>query len=164
MAEVKPHDDIPVTPIGKSFLISLPSRLDMGSLPTERGESSSGPSLQSAQKVLKSVLSSWIETLSFRHLEAGFGMIKHGHLKLSLPQTCCRCEIEHCRHDHLPSSPSHFVFTCLHEGQSLSPAVLSSVRASRGKISLPFLRFNLGNPFCSQTSIFKPFHEDFPCL
>lgn len=27
--------------------------------------------------MLKSVLSSWIETLSSGHLEAGFGMIKH---------------------------------------------------------------------------------------
>jgi hypothetical protein len=49
----------------------------MGSQSVEHGESSSGPSLQFAKKVLKSVLSSWIETLSSGHLEAGFGMVKH---------------------------------------------------------------------------------------
>ncbi|XXG59166.1 hypothetical protein AAC387_Pa04g1294 [Persea americana] len=43
----------------------------------ERGETSSGPSLQYAKRVLKSILSSWIETLSYGYLEAGFGMIKH---------------------------------------------------------------------------------------
>ena len=35
----------PVAPIGKSFLITLPTVHDMGSRPTEHGESSSGPSL-----------------------------------------------------------------------------------------------------------------------
>eukprot|EP00268_Persea_americana_P010747 TRINITY_DN14386_c0_g1_i2.p1 TRINITY_DN14386_c0_g1~~TRINITY_DN14386_c0_g1_i2.p1 ORF type:complete len:131 (+),score=28.88 TRINITY_DN14386_c0_g1_i2:31-393(+) len=50
---------------------------DRGSQPMERSETSSRPSLQYAKRVLKSVLSSWIETLSSGHLEAGFGMIKH---------------------------------------------------------------------------------------
>ncbi|XXG53587.1 hypothetical protein AAC387_Pa03g1666 [Persea americana] len=52
---------------------------DRGSWPMERGETSSGPSLQYAKKVLKSVLSSWIKTLSSGHFKAGFGMIKHVH-------------------------------------------------------------------------------------
>ncbi|KAJ8615015.1 hypothetical protein MRB53_004217 [Persea americana] len=78
-AKESPQTDIPspVAPIGKSFLITLPTVHDMGSRPTEHGESSSGPSLQFAKKVLKRVLSSWVETLSSSHLEAGFGMIKH---------------------------------------------------------------------------------------
>ncbi|KAJ8649209.1 hypothetical protein MRB53_002232 [Persea americana] len=77
--KVSPRVDIPypVAPIGKSLLITLPTVYDMGSRPTEHGESSSGPSLQFTKKVLKRVLSSWIETLSSGHLEAGFGMIKH---------------------------------------------------------------------------------------
>lgn len=79
MAEVKPHNEIPsaVSSIGKSLLITPPIRPDTGSRPMERGETSSGPSLQYVKRVLKSVLSSWIETLSSGHLEAGFGMIKH---------------------------------------------------------------------------------------
>ncbi|XXG42079.1 hypothetical protein AAC387_Pa01g2427 [Persea americana] len=78
-AEESPCADIPsrVAPIGKSFLITLPMVHDMGSRPTEHGESSSGPSLQFAKKVLKRVLSSWVETLSSVHLEVGFSMIKH---------------------------------------------------------------------------------------
>ena len=78
-AEASPHADIPspAAPIGKSFLITLPTVPDMGSRPTEHGESSSKPSRQFARKVLKRVLSSWVETLSSGHLEAGFGMIKH---------------------------------------------------------------------------------------
>ena len=64
-AEVKPHDEIPlpVSPIGKRFLITPPTRHDIGSRPMEQGETSSGPSLQYAKRVLKSVMSSWIETL-----------------------------------------------------------------------------------------------------
>ncbi|KAJ8640096.1 hypothetical protein MRB53_016790 [Persea americana] len=78
-AEESPQTDIlsPAAPIGKNFLITLPTVHDMGSRPTEHGESSSKPSRQFARKVLKRVLSSWVETLSFSHLEAGFGMIKH---------------------------------------------------------------------------------------
>ena len=49
----------------------------MGSRPTEHGESSSESSRQFARKVLKRVLSSWVETLSSGYLEAGFSMIKH---------------------------------------------------------------------------------------
>ncbi|KAJ8649218.1 hypothetical protein MRB53_002241 [Persea americana] len=49
----------------------------MGSRPMEHGKLSSGPSLQFAKNVLKIVLSSWVETLSSGHLEAGFDMIKH---------------------------------------------------------------------------------------
>ena len=67
----------PAAPIGNSFLITLPTLHDMGSRPMEHGESSSEPSLQFARKVLNRVLSSWVETLSSGHLEAGFGMIKH---------------------------------------------------------------------------------------
>ncbi|WP_205963769.1 hypothetical protein, partial [Roseicella aquatilis] len=78
-AEACPHADIPspVAPIGKSFLITLPTMPDMGSRPTEHGKSSSEPSRQFARKVLKRVLSSWVKTLSSGHLEAGFGMVKH---------------------------------------------------------------------------------------
>lgn len=78
-AEVSPHADIPspAAPIGKSFLIALPMVPHMGSRPTEHGESSSEPSRQFARKMLKRVLSSWVETLSSGHLEAGFGMVKH---------------------------------------------------------------------------------------
>ena len=78
-AEVQTHDDIPSGDAltGKSLSIYLPLWSDMGSQSVERGESSSRPSLQFAKKVLKSVLSSWVETLSSGHLEAGFGMIKH---------------------------------------------------------------------------------------
>ncbi|XXG62725.1 hypothetical protein AAC387_Pa05g1038 [Persea americana] len=43
----------------------------------ERGETSSGPSLQYAKRVLKSILKSWIKTLSSSHFEVGFGMINH---------------------------------------------------------------------------------------
>ena len=66
-----------VAPIGKSLSISSPPWPDMDSQPTEHGESPSRPSLQYAKKVLKSVLSSWVETFSSGHLEAGFGMVKH---------------------------------------------------------------------------------------
>ena len=78
-AEESPQDDIPspAAPIGKSFLITLPTVHDMGSRPKEHGEFSSEPSRQFARKVLKRVLSSWVETLSSGYLEAGFGMIKH---------------------------------------------------------------------------------------
>ena len=78
-AEASPHADIPspAAPIGKSFLITLLTVHDMGSRPTEHGESSSESSRQFARKVLKRILSSWVETLSSGHLEAGFGMIKH---------------------------------------------------------------------------------------
>ena len=78
-AEASPPTDIPspAAPIGKSFLITLPTVPDMGSRPTKHGESSSEPSRQFARKVLKRVLSSWVETLSSGHLEAGFGMVKH---------------------------------------------------------------------------------------
>ncbi|XXG59346.1 hypothetical protein AAC387_Pa04g1448 [Persea americana] len=78
-AEVSPHVDIPslAAPIRRSFLITLLTVPDMGSQPTEHGESSYEPSRQFARKVLKRVLSSWVETLSFGHLEAGFGMVKH---------------------------------------------------------------------------------------
>ncbi|XXG41994.1 hypothetical protein AAC387_Pa01g2353 [Persea americana] len=77
--EARPPTDIPspAAPIGKTFLITLPTVPDMGSRPTEHGESSSEPSRQFARKVLKRVLSSWVETLSSGHLEAGFGMVKH---------------------------------------------------------------------------------------
>ncbi|KAJ8649242.1 hypothetical protein MRB53_002265 [Persea americana] len=45
-AEESPHADIPspAAPIGKSFLITLPTVPDMGSRPTEHGESSFEPS------------------------------------------------------------------------------------------------------------------------
>ncbi|XXG42110.1 hypothetical protein AAC387_Pa01g2454 [Persea americana] len=78
-AEASPLADIPspTFPIGKSFLITLPTVPDMGSRPTEHGESLSEPSRQFARKVLKRVLSSWVETLSSGHLEAGFDMVKH---------------------------------------------------------------------------------------
>ena len=78
-AEESPQANIPfpVAPVGKSFLITLPTVHDMGNRPTGHGESSSEPSRQFARKVLKRVLSSWVETLSSGHLEAGFGMIKH---------------------------------------------------------------------------------------
>ncbi|KAJ8649284.1 hypothetical protein MRB53_002307 [Persea americana] len=78
-AEASPPTDIPsaADPVGNSFLITLPMVPDTGSRPTEHGESSSEPSRQFARKVLKRVLSSWVETLSSGHLEAGFGMVKH---------------------------------------------------------------------------------------
>ena len=78
-AEESPQANIPssAAPIGKSFLITLPMVQDMGSRPTEHGESSSESSRQFVRKVLKRVLSSWVETLSSGHLEAGFSMIKH---------------------------------------------------------------------------------------
>ncbi|XXG41987.1 hypothetical protein AAC387_Pa01g2346 [Persea americana] len=77
--EASPPTDIPspTAPVGKSFLITLPKVPDTGSRPTEHGESSSEPSRQFAMKVLKRVLSSWVETLFSGHLEAGFGMVKH---------------------------------------------------------------------------------------
>eukprot|EP00268_Persea_americana_P036232 TRINITY_DN3570_c1_g1_i14.p1 TRINITY_DN3570_c1_g1~~TRINITY_DN3570_c1_g1_i14.p1 ORF type:complete len:170 (-),score=39.98 TRINITY_DN3570_c1_g1_i14:557-1066(-) len=50
---------------------------DTGSQPMEHGETSFGLSLQYAKRVLKSVLSSWIETFTSGHLKAGFSMIKH---------------------------------------------------------------------------------------
>ena len=78
-AEARPRVEIPspMSPIGKSLPITLPARHGMGGRPMERGEPSSGSSLQFAKKVLKSVLSSWIKTLSSGHLDARFGMIKH---------------------------------------------------------------------------------------
>ncbi|XXG62824.1 hypothetical protein AAC387_Pa05g1128 [Persea americana] len=78
-AEASPPTDIPslAAPIGKSFLIILPTVPDTGSQATEHGESSSEPSRQFARKVLKRVLSSRVETLSSGHLEASFGMVKH---------------------------------------------------------------------------------------
>ncbi|XXG82567.1 hypothetical protein AAC387_Pa10g0487 [Persea americana] len=78
-AKASPPTDIPspAAPIGKSFLITLPTVPDKGNRPTEHGESSSEPSRQFARKVLKRLLSSWVETLSSGHLEAGFGMVKH---------------------------------------------------------------------------------------
>ena len=63
--------------VGKSLLITLPAEHETRKQPAERGESSSGPSLEFAKRVLNSVLSSWVETLSSGHLEAGFGMVKH---------------------------------------------------------------------------------------
>ena len=77
--EVIPHVEIPLlaSSIGKSLLIIPPMKHDRGSQPMEPSETSFGPSLQYAKKVLKSILSSLIETLSSGHLEAGFGMIKH---------------------------------------------------------------------------------------
>ena len=76
---MRPRGDIPfpTTPIGKSLLISLPPLPDMGNRPTECGEFLFGPSRPFMKKVLKSVLSSWIETLSSSQLDARFGMIKH---------------------------------------------------------------------------------------
>ena len=76
---MKSHDEIrsSASSIGQSLLTIHPMKHDKGSRPMERGEISSGPSLQCAKRVLKSVLSFWIETLSFGHLEAGFDMIKH---------------------------------------------------------------------------------------
>ena len=64
-AQMSPHADIssPAAPIGKSFMITLPTVHDMGSRPTEHDESSSEPSHKYARKVLKRVLSSWVETL-----------------------------------------------------------------------------------------------------
>ncbi|XXG89122.1 hypothetical protein AAC387_Pa12g1202 [Persea americana] len=78
-AEASPYANIPspAAPIGKSFLITLPTVHDMSSRPMQHGESSSESSRQFARNVLKRVLSSWVETLSSGHLEAGFGMIKH---------------------------------------------------------------------------------------
>ena len=78
-AEMKSHDEIPssASSIGQNMLTIPPMKHDRGSWPMERGKTSSGPSLQYAKRVLKSVLSSWIKTLSSGHLEAGFGMIKH---------------------------------------------------------------------------------------
>ena len=59
-AEVSPRADIPspAAPIGKSFLITLPTVHDMGSRPTEHGEFPSESSRQFATKVLKRVLRS----------------------------------------------------------------------------------------------------------
>ncbi|MDL1135877.1 hypothetical protein PS057_21300, partial [Yersinia pestis] len=62
---------------GKSSFVTLPTDDDMSSRPTELGESSAGPSLLFAKKVVVRVLSSWIETLFSGHLEAGFSMIQH---------------------------------------------------------------------------------------
>ena len=47
MADVRPRVKIPspVSLIGKSLLITLPARHDMGGWQMEQGESSSGPSL-----------------------------------------------------------------------------------------------------------------------
>ena len=55
VAKVNPRDEIPspTSLIGKSFLITPPTGHDMGSRPMEWGETSSGPSLQYARKVLK---------------------------------------------------------------------------------------------------------------
>ena len=68
-AEVQ-NDDIPSSdaPTGQRLSVYHPLRSDMGSQSVEHGESSSGPSLRFAKKVLKSVLSSWVETLSSGHL------------------------------------------------------------------------------------------------
>ena len=76
---MKPHDEIPspASSIGQNLLTIPPMKHDRGSQPLEWGETSFRPSFQYAKRVLKSVLSSWIETLSSGHLEAGFGMIKH---------------------------------------------------------------------------------------
>ena len=49
----------------------------MDSRPTEQGESSSGPPLLYAKKVVARVLNSWIKTLLSWHLEARFSMIQH---------------------------------------------------------------------------------------
>ena len=78
-AEMKSHGEIrsSASPIRQSLLTIPLMKHDRGSRPMERGEISSGPSLQYAKRVLKSVLSSWIETLFSGHLEAGFDMIKH---------------------------------------------------------------------------------------
>ncbi|XXG59365.1 hypothetical protein AAC387_Pa04g1465 [Persea americana] len=76
---MKPRDEIPslASLIGQNLLTIPPMKHDRGSWPMERAETSSRPSLQYAKRVLKSVLSSWIETLFSGHLEAGFCMIKH---------------------------------------------------------------------------------------
>ena len=77
--EVKPREEVPspVSLIGNDFLITPPASHDKCGRRMDLGETSYGPSLQYVKKVLKSVLSSWIETLSSGHLEAWFGMIKH---------------------------------------------------------------------------------------
>ncbi|MDL1135137.1 hypothetical protein PS057_17220 [Yersinia pestis] len=62
---------------GKSSFVTLSTDDDMSSRPTELGESSAGPSLLFAKKVVVRVVSSWIETLFSGHLEVGFGMIQH---------------------------------------------------------------------------------------
>ena len=79
VGEMNRHDEIPspASSIGQSLLTILPMKHDRGSRPMEQGETSSGPSLQYTKRVLKSVLSSWIETLSSGHWEVGFGIIKH---------------------------------------------------------------------------------------
>ena len=56
--------------IGQSLWTVASKKHDRGSRLMERGETSSGPSLQYVKRVLKSVLSSWIETLSSCHFEA----------------------------------------------------------------------------------------------
>ena len=78
-AEMKLPDEIPslASLIGQSLLTIPPMKHDRGSRLMEQGETSSRSSLQYAKRVLKNVLSSWIETLSSGHLEAGSGMIKH---------------------------------------------------------------------------------------
>ncbi|XXG62801.1 hypothetical protein AAC387_Pa05g1107 [Persea americana] len=60
VAEMKPLDEIPLpaSSIGRNLLTIPPMKHDKGSRPMERGETSSGPSLQYAKRVLKSVLSS----------------------------------------------------------------------------------------------------------
>ena len=77
--EVGPRAEIPtsVSPIGKSLLITFPVRQEMDNRPMEWGDPSSGPSRQFAKKALKSVLGSWVETISSSHLDDGFGMIKY---------------------------------------------------------------------------------------
>ena len=79
VVEMKLHDEIPspMSSTGKSLLITPLKVHDTGSRLMEQGETSSLPSLQYANKVLKSILSSWIETLSSGHLKARFGKIKH---------------------------------------------------------------------------------------
>ena len=74
---MKPRDEIPLpmSSIGKSLLITPPTGHDTGSRPMGRGEISYGPSLQYAKRVLKSVLSLWIKTLSSGHFEARFDLI-----------------------------------------------------------------------------------------
>ena len=59
------------------LFVTLPIDDDMSSRPTELGESSAGPSLLFAKKVVVRVLSSWIETLLSGHLDVGFSMIQH---------------------------------------------------------------------------------------
>ena len=78
-AEARPHVKIPspAAPIGKCYVVTLPIGHDLGSQSSEKGESSSGPSLQYAKKVVMRVLSSWIETLLSGHLDVARSKIPH---------------------------------------------------------------------------------------